>query len=358
MQKLLLHNWHEMHNAKFITLRGHYIPAHYGDVADEVHSALNSVVLTDRSYLGKLLLRGKDAFELLNLISTNDMNKLLGSMVCDTLFITPRGSLIDYCRILNLDSDFLLISSYTGSTHLQEWINRFITIEDVDVLDVSASFAWLTVLGPSSAEFIYLLSSGEVNSADETIWMTFEEEELPALKNDNLMVPAYNICVPFEIAERFIEWLTNKIVLAGGSLLGNDAFQIIRVESGAPDCDNELTEEFNAHEARLLNAVSFTKGSFTGQEVLAWLDTHDRVQRYLMIVDIHAGMSAEPPLNIFYNNENIGKLTSYAFDPLNERYVGLAYVMKSYAVDDFDLLVELQDGSRRMPASLRLPPKR
>lgn len=358
MQKLPLHNWHQKYNAKFTELNGQLIPADYGDITREVHSALNSVALTDRSYLGKILLRGNDSFQLLNLISTNDMNKLLGSTVCDTLFITPKGALVDYCRILNLDSDFLLISSYIGSKHLQEWISRFITTEDVEVLNVSDSFIWLTVLGPSSAEFIYLLSRGEMNSADETIWISFSDDEFPALKNDNLLVPAYNICVPMTIGEEFTTWLTQKVFMSGGSLMGHNAFQIIRVESGVPERESELSEEFNAHEARLLNAVSFTKGAFTGQEVLAWLDTNDRVQRYLMIIDIHGSISAEPPINVFYENESIGKLTSYAYDPLNERHVGLGYIRKNYAVANFNLLVELDEGGRRIPASLRLPPNR
>ena len=356
MQKLSLHRLHQSYNARFMELNGRLIPADYGDVAGEIHAAMNSLAITDRSYLGKILMHGSDALQLLNLISTNDMNKLLGSAVCDTLFNTPKGNIVDYCRILNLGSAFLLISSYPGNAHLQEWVSRFITTENVEIQDVSNEFIWLTVLGPSSAEFFYLLSGEEISRADETIWMPFADDEFPALRNDNLLVPAYNICLPAETGNEFTAWVMDKILISGGSLMGNNAFQVIRLESGMPDWGTELTDEYNAHEAQLLNAVSFTKGAFTGQEALAWLDTNDRVQRYLMIIDIHGPLHDEPPLDILYENEIIGRLTSYAYDPLNERHVGLGYIKKSYAVEDFNLLVEVHETKRCIPADLRLPP--
>ena len=141
-----------------------------------------------------------------------------------------------------------------------------------------------------------------------------------------------------------------------GGMVGDTAFQITRVESGMPDWGTELTEEYNPHEARLLKAVSFTKGCYTGQEVIARLDTYDKVQKYLMIIEMQDVVNAATPFDVFLDDEKIGILTSYAFDPLENRSVGLGYIKKMYATDDYNLQVEVNIGDHRIESILRLPP--
>jgi len=356
MKKLHLNDWHKSNNAVLSELNGWQIPDNYGDVSSEVHAAINSSALLDRSYLGKVLLRGNDTLEFLDKVSTNDMTKLLASTVCDTLFSTPRGNLVDYCRVLNLDDETLMISSFMGNQHILDWVNRFIYMTDIEPQDAGDSFIWLTLMGPSCAELVYSVCNEQVCREDDAIWLHYSGQEFPALRNDNFMVPAYNVCLPAEGSEEIVSWLAEKVLGAGGSLMGDAAFQILRVESGMPDWGTEITEEYNAHEARLLNAVSFTKEEFTGQEALAAIDTFDKIQRYLMIIDVHGVVSRKPPFNVYYDGEPIGKMTSYAFDPLNGRHVGLGYIKRLYAVHDINLMVEVQEGSRRVPASLRIPP--
>ena len=80
--------------------------------------------------------------------------------------------------------------------------------------------------------------------------------------------------------------LLDQLNLLDGKLIGDKAFQITRVESGMPDWSTEITQDYNPLEARLIHAISFTKGCYTGQEVIARLDTYDKVQKYLMIIEL------------------------------------------------------------------------
>ena len=357
MQNLSLHKWHQRYQAHFTQVHNWNIPAHYGNVNTEIYSAQNTVALLDRSYLGKTLLRGSEAVDLLNRITTNDMTKLLATTVCDTVFSTPQGHIVDYCRVLNLNPELLLISSHKGNKHLLGWIKRFIITEDVETEDVNATFLWLTIMGPASGKLLHLLGSEELSAADDAVWLSFNGENFPALRNDNFMVPAYNICLPAQGSEAVVNWLAEKILLSGGSLMGEQAFQVIRVESGMPDWGTELHEAYTVHEARLLNAVSFTKDSFTGQEALAGLDTSNLVRRYLMIIEMQDILQSQPPLNVYYDQEPIGSVTSYTYDPVNNRHVGLGYIKKMYASGNYNLTVEVQEGERRVSARLRLPPE-
>jgi folate-binding protein YgfZ len=355
-RKLHLHNFHSSCGATFVERTGWQVPEHYGDVQAELTFIRDSVALLDRSYLGKVSLNGENTIDFINRISTNDMTKLFMSTVCDTVFVTPKGRIIDYCRVIKQGREYIIISSYVDCTHLMEWLNRFLILEDIELADVSNNYVWLTLMGPKTRHFLSALNGEKVTKDDELMWIDKFGEQFPAFLNNHLYVPAYNICLPVDKSREIAQWLNERLKDFQGGMIGDTAFQITRVESGMPDWGTELNENYNPHEARLLNAVSFTKGCYTGQEVIARLDTYDKVQKYLMIIEIQEGIDQSPPLDIFLDEEKIGVLTSYVFDPLTDKSVGLGYIKKMYAHEDYNLQVEVDIGERKIQSILRLPP--
>ncbi|MEJ2543498.1 MAG: glycine cleavage T C-terminal barrel domain-containing protein [Calditrichaceae bacterium] len=355
-KKLNLHEFHFSNGAQFISSKNWHIPANYGNVNSELHFVRDTVGILDRSYLGKISLNGTDTIDLINRISTNDMTKLFMSTVCDTVFITPKGRIVDYCRVIKQEPEYIIISSYVDCTNLMGWINRFLILEDVDIKDASKRFVWLTLLGPRSRLFLGALTDQTILPEDELIWINKFDTLFPAVINNNFYVPAYNICLPANNCLEIVEQLKDVLLEFDGGMIGDTAFQITRVESGMPDWGTELTEDYNPHEARLLKAVSFTKGCYTGQEVIARLDTYDKVQKYLMIIEMQEVINSTPPFDVYLDDEKIGVLTSYAYDPLEKRSVGLGYIKKMYAHDDYNLQVEVDIAERRIESILRLPP--
>ena len=355
MKKLKLHSLHQKLGFTFKDVRDWSIPA-VNNFKKELQAVRNKVALLDRSYLGKILVKGKDGLDLMDRISTNDMKELILGTACDTVFCTPKGRIVDFVKVLHYDNHLLLISSYMNSTHLLEWINRFIILEDVQLEDSSEQFGWFTLIGSEARRFVQKTSGQTIMKEDEIIWLNHDGTTFPALLNTNFNLPAYNFCLPLDEVTAVFEWLVSEIKAFGGTLIGDDAFQILRIESAMPDWGTELTEEYNPHEARLIDAVSFTKGCYTGQEIIARLDTYDKVQKYLMIVELSQRLYAEPPLDIFYDNERIGSLTSYTFNPVSEKCIGLAYIKKNLAVADFDIQIEVKTEAHSITGRLKLPP--
>ena len=355
-KKLILHDFHSSNGAQFINSKNWQIPLDYGNINSELHYVRDTVGILDRSYLGKISLSGEDTIDFINRISTNDMTKLIMSTLCDTVFITPKGRIIDYCRVIKQGTEYIIISSYVDCLHLMDWINRFLILEDIHIKDVSKNYVWLALIGPRSRVFLGALNGQPVIPDDEIVWINRFDIQFPAFINNNFYVPAYNICLPVDSCLEIIVKLKDILLEFDGGMVGDTAFQITRVESGMPDWGTELTEEYNPHEARLLKAVSFTKGCYTGQEVIARLDTYDKVQKYLMIIEMQDVVNAATPFDVFLDDEKIGILTSYAFDPLENRSVGLGYIKKMYATDDYNLQVEVDIGDHRIESILRLPP--
>ena len=115
MKNLFLHNYHSDNGAEYNNIEEYNIPINYGNVLNEIDAINNTLGLLDRSYLGKILVKGKDSLDLLNRISTNDLQYLSIGTACDTIFVTPKGRMVDYCRIINIGEDqFILICSFIG----------------------------------------------------------------------------------------------------------------------------------------------------------------------------------------------------------------------------------------------------
>ena len=263
MKKLYLNKIHDQAGANYIKVQEWEIPGDYGDVKSELDAIKNNVALLDRSYLGKLSLTGADTIDLLNRISTNDLQTLAVGTMADTVFATPKGRLIDYCKVLNTGDALLLIASFFHVIHLSDWINRFIIFEDVLVKDVTMEYSWLTLIGPHSRQFLGQLTNRPLNDKDETLWLDIQNKQFPVLRNENFKYPAYNICINNSDAIQVITILQDHLRSFNGQLIGDKAFQIIRVDSGMPDGGTEITQDYNPLEAYLTSAISFTKGCYT-----------------------------------------------------------------------------------------------
>ena len=169
------------------------------------------------------------------------------------------------------------------------------------------------------------------------------------------MTAAYDVCLTIESCIDILDWLLESLKQKKGGPIGDDAFQVMRIRSGLPDWDRELSEEHNLYETRLTNMVSFTKGGYTGQETISWLDTNDSVQRYLMVIEMDEQPDEKLPLKVLFNDDPIGKLTSYVFDPLSKKHLGLGYIDRSYTVEGMNLRIEVALGEKRISGGLKLP---
>ncbi len=357
MKKLPLHKFHKKHKAHFISLGEWQVPGSYGDEAAEYKSLVDSVCLVDRSYIGKVLLKGDDALDLLNRITTNDLTDLMLGYACDTIFSTPKGRIVDYCRVLGMEDGIIIFSSHHDTTHLIEWINRFIILEDVETEDVSEDYVWISLVGYSSKMMLEKVCFTSEVGRDDQIWIKLGNESIPVFSNNDYNVPVFDICLPKSTSDRIMDEFYHLLHQSGGCLAGQIPYQVLRTESGLPAWGSEITENFNPHEARLVNAVSFTKGCYTGQEVIARLDTYDKVQKYLMVIKPDGQLQANPPLDIYLEDEKIGVLTSLINNPHSGKTVGLGYISKQYAVEDFQIQAEISDGDNRILSTLHIPPK-
>ena len=127
--------------------------------------------------------------------------------------------------------------------------------------------------------------------------------------------------------------ITAALAATGAQLADAAEWEALRVASGAPAFGNEMGEPYNPLEAGLIGAIDFTKGCYIGQEVIARLDSYDRVQKYMAVLRFSDGSEASVGASLAHEGRTVGTVTSLYRTPGGELR-GLGYVRTATATPD------------------------
>jgi folate-binding protein YgfZ len=130
-------------------------------------------------------------------------------------------------------------------------------------------------------------------------------------------------------------------------LIGEEAYNIYRVEQGNPASPNELNDNVNPHEAGLINYIDFKKGCYIGQEVIARLDTYDKVQRRITGIKFTDAINQTDSFSVYSGASEVGNVTSVVYSPKLKTYLGLAFIRKGFLQDSNSLHAVNSKGEKK-----------
>lgn len=307
--------------ATFETKADLKVPVSFGNDAAALAAARDSVAICDRSHWGRIQVSGGDRLRFLHNQSTNDFERLNPGQGCDTVFVTSTARTIDLATAYVTENVVLLIVSPNRRQYMMDWLDRYIFFADkVELTDVTQETATFSLIGPKSDALVEQLGAGTI------IGQPYASHQLVELKGvevriavgSGLSMPGYTLIVPTENAATV--W--SNLVESGSVPLGDRVWEQLRIQQGRPVPDQELTEDYNPLEARLLQTISFEKGCYIGQETIARLNTYKGVKQYLWGIRLSA--PAQPGSVITLKDEKIGKLTSYT--DTDQGFFGLGYI--------------------------------
>jgi len=271
---------------------------------------------------GFLKLTGAEALEFLNRLSTNDLRGLRERELRPTILTTEKGRIIDVVLVVNQGVDLLLIASHTNSQNVKSWLEKFIIMEDITVEDVTPHFERTSIIGPHAASIIGQIGPTPV----EHIYVPLGPGVF--LYRDPLWtLPVYHLVGPPAAVESlWIKWRGVHAEIAGIPGIGEGAVETLRIESGVPAYGKELTEEVNPLEAGLSRFVSFTKGCYIGQEVVARLDTYGKLRRTLCGLVFPDGSPNLSVGRLLSSGVEVGWTTSHTYSYQMDKVIALAYL--------------------------------
>ncbi len=271
----------------------------------------NGTALRDTSAFCTLELKGEDTLDFLNRITTNDLKNLRPGESRRTIFCSDKGRIIDSVLVVNEGNRFLIFGSAGSSDKLCRWINRYIITDDVNVKDITGNTGSFEIYGPQ-AQTVLILFSGIKDGEPNRIYnFEFEEKFFSLIKYrfagkiDRYLV--YGDPRGFEKVAHFVLDYQGPFNI---DFVSEAAIRRVNISLGVPG-ESELNDLFNPHEVRLMDEVSLRKGCYIGQEVIARLDTYDKVQKLLTKLDVSPGLTARLPSPLFDNEgREAGVLTA------------------------------------------------
>ena len=289
----------------------------------------------DVSQFGRLRVSGEDAVDLLDRLSTNDLSNLRPGTGAGTVLTTNKGRVIDFMRVLRRGGDLLVLTSPGTQKRIAEWIDFYTFAEDVTVEDVSGETKQFLVAGEGAADAARaaLPAAAELDGFLDHA----DDGEATAVRGGMGAMDAWEIVVPR--GARAPDF--------GLPTLSENERDALRIELGVPEYPNDLNDRRNPLEANLKPYISFNKGCYIGQEVVARLNAYDKVQRFLCRLDVDDNAVASAGASVTDGEgKAIGEVTSAAAG------AALAYIRKRGCEDGARVSVSA-DGGQPLEATLR-----
>ncbi|HCA78098.1 MAG TPA: hypothetical protein DEP53_00030 [Bacteroidetes bacterium] len=260
---------------------------------------------------GKSIVRmsGRDSLDLLQRISTNDLLLVKSGEKVQTILTNDKGRIVDVVSVIPHGFDNLLLAgSNPTPAVLKGWIEKFVIMEDITVTDVTADYYQLLVfdLEPNVQDFYSQLGG-------DFVFEKWGSSTLLRLLGDTGSIDS--------VIRKLGEWGIGK------ELPG--LFEKYRISNGIPAFPSELSTTYNPLEAGLDGMISWTKGCYVGQEVIARLDTYKKVQRKIVRLRLEKHPGGLPAA-IMSREHQVGLLTSASRLDDAEGLVGLGYIKTSF----------------------------
>ncbi|HEV2489624.1 MAG TPA: glycine cleavage T C-terminal barrel domain-containing protein [Candidatus Acidoferrales bacterium] len=322
---------HEKQGATFAEYFGCALPAHFGDAAREYKFAHDSVGLIDKNYRALLSLTGADRVRYLNAMLTNNIRDLAPGSGNVSLLLSPQGRILAEVETLALDDRLLCVSHALVRERLVSTLDKFIIMDDVTLDDITDRIGTLALEGPATPALVRELCGLDLNSLPELGHAEVKVSEIPCrvVRRSPRGIPSAEFIVDRQNLPALWHTLLDKARAHGGGPVGYEALNVLRLEEGIPWFGYDFDDNQIPHQAALETThINFTKGCYTGQEIVERVRSQGNVQRRRVMLrfsgdDIPA--RGEP---LFAGESEVGFVTRAARSPKYSAVIGMGYVRR------------------------------
>jgi folate-binding protein YgfZ len=400
MHALASHEIHQMLGAAFGEVGGSEVVQHYGDWRAE-HAALCSTAgVLDLGFRSRLCLLGADRVKFLHGQVTNDVNKLDIGRGCYALLVNAKGRIQSDLHIYRLENELLLDFEPGLTAAVTQRLDQYIIADDVQIVDVAPHYGLLSVQGPGAGEALAKLglgldlpAAGEIcpasqpertspdtphpasghplPSSDEGRgqgegWLSKQWPELSVkqiklpeggdlyvVQQPRLRTTGFDLYVPAAALGMVFDQLVAAAKQAGGCACGWQALETARIEAGVPRFGQDMDETNLAPEAGVTDrAISYSKGCYIGQEVIARIRTYGQVTKELRGLRLADDLPSLPARGdkLFKDGKEVGYITSAVRSPRLNANIAIGYVRKE--TNAIGSQVQLQTKAGLSPATV------
>ena len=328
MKRTPLYDIHKSLNAKFTEFGGWDMPLQYSSIVKEHLAVRETVGLFDLSHMGEIDVQGQGANELVQKLTTNDVNRLSDGQVQYTLLCNESGGIVDDVVIYrHADNDYTLVVNAANIGKDFAWIEDH-NDKGADVIDDSENTTLIALQGPKSIDILNpFVSELDVSDISFFRFVVGEVAGIPAA----ISRTGYTGEIGFELYVKVnsAEDLWNTLypaVIEGGQPVGLGARDTLRLEAGLRLYGTDMDDDTTPFEAGLSRFVKLDKNDFIGRDALLVQKEKGDLKKKLVGFQMLDRVVARCGNDVYQDGDPIGKVTSGAPSPTLKCNIGFAFI--------------------------------
>jgi aminomethyltransferase len=349
--RLALDEVHRAHGAAMQEICDWQLPAHYGDVAAEYRAVRDDVGVIDRSYVGKVVVTGRDRQAFLHAMLSNEIKALLPGQGASAAFLDAHGKVMTLLEVHVLDDRVLLELPGGLTEKMVGLFDKYLISEKAYFEAADETFAVLALEGPGAEKLLASLAGRRVELAPD------QHEELSLAGG-----PVRVIRRSATGGAGFQCWtmafhgaaLWQTLVAGRARPVGARALDVLRIEAGIPWYGHDVDETVILPETRLERLVSYNKGCYLGQEVVARVKYRGHVNRALSGLVFESDRVPARGAKVFAEDKEAGWITSAVHSFALGKPIALGYVRREQFAPGMP--VSVRDGELSLRARVAALP--
>ena len=356
MKEVALSAKHIALGAKMVPFAGYNMPVQYTGINDEHIAVRNNVGVFDVSHMGEFILKGENALDLIQRVTSNDASKLADGGVQYSCFPNETGGIVDDLLVYRIDElTYMLVVNASNIDKDWAWVQKYNT-KNVEMYNISDKTSLLAVQGPKAIEVLKGLTDMDL---EEMKYYTFEKGTFCGIDNILISATGYTGAGGFEVY--FENEHANKIwdaIFKAGEAhniqpIGLAARDTLRLEMGFCLYGNDINDTTSPLEAGLGWITKFTK-EFTNSANLLRQKEEGITKKLVGFELIDKGIPRHDYEIVDADGNNIGTVTSGTMAPSLKKGIGMGYVNKEFSKIDTEIFIAVRN--KQLKAKIVRPP--
>lgn len=334
--------------AKMAPFAGYNMPISYTGINEEHHLVRNNAGVFDVSHMGEFILKGPDALDLIQRVTSNDASKLTDGKAQYSCLPNNEGGIVDdllvYC--IEQNKSYMLVVNASNIEKDWNWISSH-NSKNVEMHNISDKTGLLAIQGPKATEYMQQLTDMDLVNLK---YYTFVKGKFAGVDNVIVSATGYTgaggVEIYFEDKEGAADRIWDEIFRVGMphglKPIGLAARDTLRLEKSFCLYGNDIDDTTSPLEAGLGWITKFTK-DFTARPILEAQKANGLTRKLVGLEMVDKGIPRHGyPVQDMNGNE-IGVITSGTQSPSLGKAIGMAYVTVANAAEGTEVNVMIRD---------------
>ncbi len=334
--------------AKMAEFAGYNMPISYSGINDEHQAVRSNVGIFDVSHMGEFILKGEDALDLIQRVTTNDASKLTAGKAQYSCFTNNEGGIVDDLIVYCLEENkvYMLVVNASNIEKDWKWISGH-NEKKAELHNISEKTCLLAIQGPNATKILQPLTAVDILNMP---YYTFAKGEFAGVDNVLISATGYTgaggVEIYFEDKEGAPERIWDAIFARGGPLglkpIGLGARDTLRLEMGYCLYGNDIDDETSPLEAGLGWITKFSK-NFTARKKLEDQKAAGIQRKLVGFEMIEKGIPRHGYEIKDFSGMVIGHVTSGTQSPSLGKAIGMGYVQLAFSKLDDKVFIKVRD---------------